>query len=96
MNSRLAARIDPSDIVQEVMIEASDKLNEYLATQPLGFYPWLRRLAWERMMDAYRTHVLAQRRTINREKRFDMPLPDQSTMYLANAWSLAKLVLANK
>src|SRR5262245_34708786 len=42
---RLAARVDPSDVVQESLAEASAQLNRYLRDRPLPFYPWLRQFA---------------------------------------------------
>src|SRR5690348_12164018 len=60
MDHRLAARVDPSDIVQETMLEAVQKLSDYLRRRPLPFYPWLRQLAWERLIDLHRRHVRAQ------------------------------------
>jgi RNA polymerase sigma-70 factor (ECF subfamily) len=63
----LAARLDPSDIVQEVLAEADRRLDDYLRQQPLPFYAWLRQLAWDRLADAHRRHVLARRRSVTRE-----------------------------
>src|SRR5262245_10354473 len=65
---RLAARVDPSDVVQETLADANAQLNRYLQERPLPFYPWLRQLAERRLIDVYRRHVLAQRRTITREE----------------------------
>ena len=45
LDSRLAARVDPSDIVQEALVDASRMLSDYLEHRPLPFYPWLRKLA---------------------------------------------------
>lgn len=42
---RLAARADPSDVVQEALADAARKLDDYLRERPLPFFPWLRRLA---------------------------------------------------
>jgi len=83
MDSRLLARLDASDVVQEALAEASRKLPEYLQNQPLPFYPWLRQIAWERLADAHRRHVQAQKRAVDRE-RWRQRLPDRSTMALAD------------
>jgi RNA polymerase sigma-70 factor, ECF subfamily len=47
---RLAAHMDPSDVVQETLTQAAGKLAEYLRRRPLPFYAWLRQLAWERII----------------------------------------------
>jgi len=46
LESRLATLVDPSDVVQEALADASRKLDAFLRDRPLPFYPWLRRLAW--------------------------------------------------
>ena len=46
LDRRLAARVDPSDVVQEALADAGRKLDDYLRDRPLPFYPWLRQLAW--------------------------------------------------
>src|SRR5689334_19258210 len=68
MDRRLAARVDPSDVVQEALAEAGCRLDEYLRDPPMPFYPWLRHLAWERLVDLHRRHVRARRRSIDREE----------------------------
>jgi RNA polymerase sigma-70 factor (ECF subfamily) len=65
---RLAARVDPSDVVQETLAEAAAQLDRYLRERPLPFYPWLRQLAQRRLIDLHRRHVLAGRRTVTREE----------------------------
>jgi RNA polymerase sigma-70 factor (ECF subfamily) len=83
MDKRLAARVDPSDIVQEALTEASQKLPDYLAHKRLPFYPWLRQLAWERLIGAHRRHVEAKARSVTREEDEAMVLPDHSAVQLA-------------
>ena len=50
LDRRLAARVDPSDVVQEALADAARKLDGYLRDRPLPFYPWLRQLAGERLV----------------------------------------------
>ena len=83
LDRRLAARVDPSDIVQEALADAARGLDDYLRDRPVPFYPWLRRFAWERLVEVNRRHVLARRRSVAREERLEMHLPDQSARALA-------------
>jgi RNA polymerase sigma-70 factor (ECF subfamily) len=83
LDPRLARRTDPSDIVQEAFHDAAKKLPEYLRQRPMPFYPWLRRLAWERLVQVHRRHLHAGRRAVGREVALDMRLSDQSGMALA-------------
>jgi RNA polymerase sigma-70 factor (ECF subfamily) len=84
MDRRLAARLDPSDVVQEVLADAGQRLDEYLRDRPTAFYPWLRGFAWQRLVDLHRHHIQAQRRTVAREEPWDAGLPDESAAALAD------------
>lgn len=83
MDKRLAARVDPSDVVQEALAEASQKLPDYVSQKRLPFYPWLRQLTWERLIGEHRRHVGAKARSVTREEHDDMVLPDRSAVQLA-------------
>jgi RNA polymerase sigma-70 factor, ECF subfamily len=83
LDRRLAARMDPSDVVQETLTQAAGKLAEYLRKRPLPFYAWLRELAWERIIQLHRAHIGAQRRSITREETRSLPLGDESALELA-------------
>lgn len=82
MDRRLAARFDPSDVIQDALAEAEQRLDEYLRDRPVSFYPWLRHIAWERLVDLHRRHIRAQRRSVTRELRRDSELPDESVLAL--------------
>lgn len=84
MDSRLVARFDPSDVVQEALADAAKKMSDYLRRRPLPFYPWLRQLAWERLVELHRRHVRARKRTVTREENWALPLSDQSALALAH------------
>lgn len=81
LDRRLAARVDPSDVVQDALTNAAAALDAYLRERPLPFYPWLRRLALLRLTDAHRRHLRAGRRTVAREE--PPGLPDASVRQLA-------------
>lgn len=80
--ARIMKRLDASDIVQETMIQANHRLDEYLRAKPLPFYPWLRQLAWEQLVSSYRKHY-AKRRTVFREQDFASEISDESVIELA-------------
>jgi RNA polymerase sigma-70 factor (ECF subfamily) len=83
LDRRLAARIDPSDVVQDALFEAAQQLPAYLAERPLPFYPWIRRLAWKRLVKLQQWHLGAQRRSANREEPQMLALPEESAVALA-------------
>lgn len=87
ISPRIAARLDPSDIVQDTLAEAHRRLPEYAAERPIPFYPWLRRLAWDRLLQMHRHHIEARRRTVMREDF--LPLSDNSEMLLAERLATA-------
>jgi RNA polymerase sigma-70 factor (ECF subfamily) len=83
LDRRLAARLDPSDVVQEALAEAARKLDAYLRERPLPFYPWLRQLAWNRLVKEHRAHLGRARRDVRREEPGVLRLQDESIAELA-------------
>ncbi|HJQ80554.1 MAG TPA: sigma-70 family RNA polymerase sigma factor [Lacipirellulaceae bacterium] len=81
IDPRLAARIDPSDVVQDALGEAHRRLPQFAAERPIPFYPWLRRIAWERLLQMRRHHLQAKRRSVMREDV--LPLSGKSEILLA-------------
>jgi RNA polymerase sigma-70 factor (ECF subfamily) len=84
LDRRLAARVDPSDVVQEVLLEASHKMDRYLRERPLPFFPWLRSLTGEHLATLHRRHVRARGRSVLREEAGILNLPDESAAELAS------------
>ena len=83
LDPALARRVDASDIVQEVMFEASRRLADYLKKPAMPFHLWLRQLAKDHVIDAHRRHRLAKRRSVDREQSARPALPGDSSLDLA-------------
>jgi RNA polymerase sigma-70 factor, ECF subfamily len=79
MDPRLRSRVDASDIIQDAQVVATQRFGDYLERQPVSFRVWLRQIVQDQVLMAYRRHMRADRRTVRRE----VPLPDQSSVALA-------------
>jgi RNA polymerase sigma-70 factor (ECF subfamily) len=84
LDPALAARVDASDVVQEVLLEAHRRLSDYLQKPTMPFGLWLRHIAKDHLIDAHRRHRLAQRRSLDREQPLvPARLDDRSSLELA-------------
>lgn len=84
LDRKVQRRIDVSDVVQEVMVEASGRLTKYLDDPVMAFHLWLRQIAWDQIIDTYRRHRVSAKRSIDREQSIDARgAPDHSTLDLA-------------
>jgi len=83
LDKRIAARLDPSDVVQESLAEADRRLAEFLDKRPMPFYLWLRELTLQRLVDLRRWHVTTQKRSVRREEARLAFLSDASVRELA-------------
>ena len=50
LDRKVQQRVDVSDVVQDVMIEASGRLEKYLDDPVMAFHLWLRQIAWDRII----------------------------------------------
>jgi RNA polymerase sigma-70 factor (ECF subfamily) len=87
MDPRLSPRLDASDVVQEALADAARRLPDYARQRPCAFYPWLRQIALDRLVDLHRRHVQARRRSVTREASRDMRLSNASTLLLADRFA---------
>lgn len=83
MNDRLLGRLDASDIVQETFIEATRALDAYLAKPGLPVHLWLRHLAGQKLIQAHRVHLGAQKRAADREQRLVGGVPAANSASMA-------------
>ncbi len=83
LDPRLAARVDPSDVVQEALAVAYPRLDDYLRDRPVPGYPWLRQFAWECLLQLHRRHIAAGRRSVTREQAWQPRLSSDSVLRLS-------------
>jgi RNA polymerase sigma-70 factor, ECF subfamily len=79
LDAALRGRLDPSDAVQEAQLEVVRRLDDFLRRRPMPFRLWVRRTAYQRLLNLRRDHRLRARRSVDRE----VALPDRSSLLLA-------------
>jgi RNA polymerase sigma-70 factor (ECF subfamily) len=84
LDTRLQARIDASDVVQEAYVEVVERLEEYLRDPKLPLFLWLRLVVGERLLKLHRHHLGTQMRDAGREvSLYRGALPAASSAALA-------------
>ena len=68
LDHKIRRRISVSDVVQNVLIDANRRLQKYLDDPVMPFRLWLRQIAKDRMIDAYRRHRGSAKRSVDREQ----------------------------
>ena len=85
LDQKILQRVDASDVVQDVLIEANRRLQTYLEKPVLPFRLWLRQIARDRIIDAHRRHRVSAKRSVDREQKLSAPRGyDQSSIHLAS------------
>ena len=77
--------MDASDVVQEALADAARKLGDYARNRPLPFYPWLHRLAAERLAAVHRRHRRSKARSVTREEANAFAWPDTSAQLMVHS-----------
>jgi RNA polymerase sigma-70 factor (ECF subfamily) len=67
LDTRLQARLDASDVVQEAYVDVTERLEEYLRDPKLPLFLWLRLVVGERLLRLHRHHLGTQMRDAGRE-----------------------------
>ena len=84
MDSRLQSRVDPSDVVQDVCLEAWQCLDSYVTQPSTPFFVWLRAVAGHTLGDLHRHHLGARMRDARREvSLYQGSLPGATSAALA-------------
>ncbi len=76
MDSQLCQRIDPSDVVQEALLEAYTRFDDFKQRKPMPLASWLRETAIQQLRIAVRKHRVAGKRSILRQVSYE-----QSSVY---------------
>jgi RNA polymerase sigma-70 factor (ECF subfamily) len=84
LDRRLNGRVDPSDVIQDALVQAALGLPGYLRQPDRPFFLWLRWLTGMTLQGVHRRHLGIQARDAGREVQLlDRPLPQASSAALA-------------
>ncbi len=76
LGNQMQRRMDASDVVQEVFLEASRRVGE-LATGDVPELLWLRVLLKQKVVDCKRMHLKASKRSLMREQSLEHRVADE-------------------
>ncbi len=84
LDRKIKQRVAVSDVVQDVLIEANRRLQDYVANPAMPYHLWLRQITKDRIIDAHRRHRGSAKRSVDKEQPVVAPAGmHQSTMDLA-------------
>jgi RNA polymerase sigma-70 factor (ECF subfamily) len=67
LDPRLRGRVDASDVMQEIHLEAARHLGEYLKQPGMPLFLWLRGIAGHKLLEVHRHHLGTPMRDARRE-----------------------------
>ena len=95
LDNKIQKRIDVSDVVQDVLVEANRRLQRYMDNPIMPFHLWLRQIAKDRIIDAHRRHRVSAKRSVDREQQMVAPRGyDKSSIQLATMLGDSRLTPA--
>ncbi len=71
LNRRLWGRVDPSDIVQDALLQAAKNLDGYAQEPKISVFLWLRTLTEQQLLATHRRHL----GTLKRDARLEIQSP---------------------
>ena len=81
LDRKIQGRIDVSDVVQDVLVEANRRLPQYLENPAMSFHLWVRLIAKDRIIDAHRRHRGSAKRSVDREQILAVPAASDRSTY---------------
>ena len=79
LDRRVRSRLNSSDVVQEAQLEVVRRMDDYLKRRPMPFHLWVRKTAYQRLLNLQRDHRGRARRSVDRE----VAMPERSSLRLA-------------
>lgn len=80
LDARVRGRVDPEDVVQEIYLDASQRLHNFIQGNFPSLFLWLRLVAAQTLSNTHRTHLGVQARSVLKERSLPQGvyLPDAS------------------
>jgi len=82
INPALASKADPSDIVQETLLRADERFDQFKGATEQEFAAWVRRILCRNLADLERTYFGPHRR-VGRERSLERSLEDSTALLAA-------------
>lgn len=67
LDRRLYGRVDTADVLQDVWLETSRRIEDYTSNPAVPFFVWVRQIAYQTIIDLHRRHLGAQKRNVSQE-----------------------------
>lgn len=83
MNPQLHGRLDASDVIQDAYVEANRTLETYLESPGISVFLWLRKLTGQKLIQAHRKHLNAEKRSARREQSIFCGVPAATSHAMA-------------
>lgn len=85
LDARVQARVDASDVLQEVFLQVMGKVNAWITDPSIPFFLWLRLITGERIIQLHRMHLDAAKRTAKREISLQQAqVPEAGSCWMAS------------
>ena len=91
MDARLSSRLDASDVVQDALMIASQRIQTFQPTS-IPFYVWLRQIARDRLSELYERNIGTQKRSVLREQNWGLSEDSEFRLFQKLAGSDAKAI----
>ena len=67
LDPRLAGRVDADDVLQEVYLDAADRVRHFVHEHSGSFFVWLRMITTQTMTNMFRRHLDVKKRDVRRD-----------------------------